>query len=226
MKDFVIVVQGGSIHVEEIRKALKGFNVIFSTWEGNESKYLDSDIVVYNKIPTYTGPANLNLQKITTMSGLTKAKELGYKRALKLRSDLVPTNSNDFIKLLDNDYLNFLCWHSHEVYPDCPGYLVDYLMSGKIDDLLVLWDIKDMSWCNVPEIHITQQYINELMDKVDVEYFLQELNEKNDLFWIKRGINLRTYQANKTYNKFGKFNFELNKEHLVSNYTKFLKKNN
>ena len=185
MKDFVIIVQGGSAHVEQMREALNGFNVIFSTWENEKGKYLESDIVVYNEKPNYNGPANLNLQKITTIGGLNKAKELGYKRALKLRSDLVPTNIEVFIKLLDNDSLNFLCWHSHEVYPDCPGYLVDYLMSGRIDDLLTLWDINDMSWCNVPEIHITQQYISKLMGEVDVKYFLQELNENNDLFWLK-----------------------------------------
>ena len=222
MKDFVVIVQGGSGYVEQIRKALDGFDVIFSTWVGEQSKYLESDIVVYNEMPKYTGPANLNLQKISTVGGLIKAKELGYKRALKLRSDLIPKNTKDFIKLLDNEDLNFLCWHSHEVYPNCPGYLVDYLMSGKIDDLLVLWDIKDMSWCRVPEIHITQQYISQLMGEVNVRYFLQELNQSNDLFWIKRNINLSSYQASKSYDKFGKFNFELNKENLVSDYTKFL----
>lgn len=223
MEDFVIIVQGSSSYTEQLREALKDFNVIFSTWVGEEKKYSDSDLVVYSQLPLYAGPANLNLQKITTIAGLNRAKELGYKRALKLRSDIIPTNISEFVKYLDNNSMNFLCWHCHEVYPNCPGYLIDYLMSGSIDDLIVLWDIQDMSWCLVPEIHLTQQYITKLMNKVEIEYFLPTLNENNDLFWIKRDIRLSSYQANQIYNKYRKYDFELNKEHLVSDYVKFLK---
>ena len=71
-----------------------------------------------------------------------------FKKCLKLRSDIAPTNAHEFIKLLNNDNLNFLCWHCHEVYPKCPGYLVDYLMSGDIDDLIELFDIQDKYFDN------------------------------------------------------------------------------
>jgi len=223
MNDFVIIVQGSNIYVEQIKKALTDLNVIFSTWVGEEEKYCKNDNVIFNEIPNYSGPANLNYQKVSTLSGLKKAKELGYNRALKLRGDIIPTNINELIKLFNNNSLNFLCWHCHEVYPNCPGYLIDYLMSGKIDDLIELWDIEDMSWCTVPEIHLTQQYISKLIDRVDIQYFLPELNSNNDLFWIKRGFNLSSYQANTIYDKYKKYDFDLNKEHLVSDYIKFLK---
>jgi hypothetical protein len=222
-KDFVIIVQGGSEYVPQLKEKLEGFNVIFSTWVGDEKKYLDTDVVIYNEKPTYTGPANLNLQKITTINGLKKAKEMGFKRALKLRSDLIPTNMSELFKSLDNEYLNFLCWHCHEVYPNCPGYLIDYLMSGDIDYLIKLWDIEDMNWCAVPEIHLTQQYISKLMSNVNIKYFLDELKSDNDLYWVKHNINLSSYQANTVYDKYKKYDFELNKEHLTLDYTKFLK---
>jgi hypothetical protein len=222
VKDFVIVVQGASSYVKMLKESLKEFNVIYSTWEGQQQNYTESDTVIYNKMPVFAGPANLNLQKVTTIAGLQKAKELGYKRALKIRSDILPTNTKEFIKSLDNDSMNFLCWHYHEVYPNCPGYLIDYLMSGKIDDLLELWDINDMSWCSVPEIHLTQQYITKLINKVNVEYFLPSLNVNNDLYWIKRNINLSSYQENKIYDKYKKYDFGLNKEHLTKNYINFL----
>jgi len=223
MNDFVIIVQGSSIYVEQIKEALKDFNIIFSTWVGEEEKYSENDNIIFNETPIYSGPANLNYQKISTLSGLKKAKELGYNRALKLRGDIIPTNINELIKSFDNDSLNFLCWHCHEVYPNCPGYLIDYLMSGKIDDLIELWDIEDMTWCTVPEIHLTQQYISKLISRVNIQYFLPELNSNNDLLWIKHGINLSSYQANTIYDKYRKYDFELNKEHLVSDYIKFLK---
>lgn len=224
MEDFVIIIQGASSHVPLMKDSFKGLNVIFSTWEGEEAKYSETDIVVYNKFTSFVGPANLNLQKVSTISGLELAKKMGFKRALKLRSDLIPTNVSEFLKLLDNNTFNFLCWHCHEVYPNCPGYLIDYLMSATIDDLLILWDITDMSWCTVPEIHITQQYISKLIDKTPINYFLSELSETNDLYWIKNKTNLSSYQANTRYDKFRKYDFETNKEHLNNNYIKFLKK--
>lgn len=180
--------------------------------------------MIFNQIPPYPGPANLNLQKISTMAGLQKAKQLGFRRVLKLRSDIIPTNMGEFIKLLDNNFLNFLCWHAHEVYPNCPGYLVDYLMSGPIDYLVELWDILDMNWCSVPEVYITQQYILKLLDKVNIQYFLPNLNKDNDLFWAKQGIFLSSYQSNNIYDKYRKYDFELTSEYLKKDYIKFLNK--
>jgi hypothetical protein len=223
MKDFVIIVQGSSLYVERLKQSLYGFNVIYSTWIGEENKFSEADIVIFNDLPNFYGPANLNLQKITTMSGLRKAKEMGYKKALKLRSDIIPTNMNKFVDCLDNDAINFLCWHLHEVYPGCPGYLVDYLMSGSVDDLLELWNIQDMSWCSVPEVFLTQQYILKLIHTTKIEYFLPFLDETNDLHWLKNNIKLSSYKENYIYDRYRKYDFGLNKEFLINEYTKFLK---
>ena len=218
MDNLAIIIQGPSNYVNQIKNSFIGYDLIFSTWSGSQSKYEITDVVIYNELPIYSGPSNMNLQKITTINGLLKAKELGYSKALKIRSDLIPNNINEFIKLLNNDKLNFLSWHYHEVYDNCPGYLIDYLMSGYIDDLIDLWDINDMSSCNVPEIILTQRYISKLMDKVDINYFLDGLSVNNDLFWLKNGISLKSYQVNNTYDKYRKFEFGLNNE-----YIKFLK---
>lgn len=221
MEDFVIIVQGPSSYVEQIKNSLLGFNIVFSTWVGEENKYLNSDTVIFNEPPTHPGPFNLNYQKTSTLSGLIKAKNLGYRRALKLRSDIAPTNINKFFKLIDNDSLNFLCWHYHEVYLGCPGYLVDYLMSGNIDDLIKLWDIKDMDWCNIPEVYLTNQYIQHLIDAVDINYFLNNLNQNNDLHWIKKQIMLSSYQPNNIYDRYAEYNFVENKQRLKENYISF-----
>lgn len=222
MKDFVVIVQGASSHVTKQKESLRDANVIFSTWIGEESKYTNDDIVLFNQKPSYLGPCNLNLQKQSTLAGLFKAKEMGFTRALKIRSDLTTTNYNQLFNLIDNEDLNFLCWHHHEVYPKCPGYLVDYLMSGKIDDLIKLWEINDMSKCKVPEIILTEQYINKLMNSVEISYFLPKLNGDNDLHWLKNNLMLSSYQANNKYDKFGKFDFSANKQHLALDYMKFL----
>ena len=114
--DLAIIIQGESNYVENLRSAFKGCNTIFSTWHGEESKYSDDDKVIYNLIPDDRGPCNLNLQKISTINGLLLAKKLGFKKALKIRSDLIPNNTTEFLNLFNNNYLNFLCWHDHQVY--------------------------------------------------------------------------------------------------------------
>ena len=69
--DLAIVIQGESKYVELLKSAFKGYNTIFSTWEGEESKYSSDDKVIYNSLPRgkfgeyIFGPCNLNLQKIS-----------------------------------------------------------------------------------------------------------------------------------------------------------------
>lgn len=221
MEDFVVLIQGGIDFLPKQKEIWKGYNIIFSTWKGNEKHFDENDIVIFNDFPLDPGPANVNLQLISTINGLQKAKELGFKKILKIRSDLIPTNVTKFINLLNFEKLNFLCWHGHEVYPDCPGYLVDYLMAGEIDQMIKLWSFKEI-FCVVPEVMLTWSYIENC--NTDTEYFLHSLTEDNDLFWIKNNIFLSSYR-NKMYNDaFRKYDFNLNKNFLEKNYLSFLKK--
>ena len=224
MNKLGILIQGSSSNVEEQKSKWgdKLNDLLFSTWVGEEIKYKNTDKVIFNDYPADFGSANFNLQIITTINGLTEMKKLGYTHVLKLRSDLVPTNYQDFLKLIDNDNLNFLCWHEHIVYDNCPGYLVDYLMSGPIDDMINLWSIND-NFCVVPEIILTWSYISKLSN-LPINYFLDSLNTNNDLLWIKNNIHLSSYQSNNIYDKYKKYDFSLNKENLKSDYLKFLNK--
>lgn len=185
-----IVVQGASNYVEEIKNAWKDFkkDIIFSTWKGEENKYDKNDKVIFNETPLYPGPFNFNYQKISTYNGLLEAKKLGYTHALKIRSDYLPTNSKEFIKLLNPDKLNFLMWIYTSFlwidYPTLNGYLDDHFSFGPIDDMITLWNIKD-NFCHSPEIMLTWSYISKLKDKIGVNFVLDKLNDKNDLFYVK-----------------------------------------
>ena len=101
MTDFCILVTGQSNFVDYVKKSFKAFsnNILFSCWEGDEQKYNNHDTVVFNSIPDDSGFGNINLQKIATLNGLYAAKDLGYDRVLKIRSDLVPTNDVLFMRL-------------------------------------------------------------------------------------------------------------------------------
>jgi len=195
-----IVVQGQSLYVKEVKNAWKDYknDLIFSTWIGDENKYNENDIVLFNEVPTHSGPYNFNYQKTSTYNGLLKAKELGYTHALKIRSDYLPTNAKEFLKLLNPNKLNFLLWHYTSFlwldYPTLNGYIDDHFSFGPIDYMIDMWNIKDV-FCQSPEIMITWSYISKLKDKIDVNYLLLNLNEKNDLFYIKFG--------NQTHHAFG-----------------------
>lgn len=219
MDKIAIVIQGASTNVEEQKSAWTKFkeDIIFSTWVGSESYYNSDDIVIYNELPTDSGPMNINYQIKSTLSGLKKAKDLGYKYALKLRSDLIPTDSVKFLDILVEDKFNFLCWHAHEVYPGCPGYLIDYLMSGEINNMIKLWEIDDI-FCVVPEIIITKKY-TDLFSINDISYFLEKINIENNLFWIKRNTYLDSYKITIS-DPYNKYSFNESKEYLNSDYIK------
>ena len=113
---------------------------------------------------------------------------MGYTHALKIRSDYLPTNAKNFVKLFDFDKLVFLMWHYTTFlwvdYPTLKGYFNDHFCFGPIDYMLELWDIK-INFCHSPEILLTWSYITKLKDKIDLKYILNDLNEDNDIYYIK-----------------------------------------
>lgn len=112
--DITVVVQGAIDKnltqkcLKSIRKYLPDAEIILSTWEGAQLEGLDYDILVLNKDPggckhdfvIYNKPRsmnNFNRQLVSTKNGILKASQ---KYCLKLRSDLILTNSN-FLKYWD-----------------------------------------------------------------------------------------------------------------------------
>lgn len=218
--DSVILVQGPSVLVPKIKEVFEGYNLLFSTWAGEEDNYDSSDIVIYNSFPEHRMPSNFNLQKITTFNGLFACKALGYKRVLKIRSDMYPNNTDEFIKLLENDDLNFLIWHYHCTSIGYNGYLVDYLMSGKIDDMLKLWDIDNCEFNYVSEVVLTDSYIRNLSD-VPINFFLNGISKDNDIIWEKKNTKLSEYNTNGFIKDGHDYSYLYLKEHHLNiNYGK------
>ena len=51
MDNICLIIQGPSVNVNILKDKYKNMNIqiIFSTWEGEESKYNENDIVIFNK---------------------------------------------------------------------------------------------------------------------------------------------------------------------------------
>lgn len=179
-KKFCIVVQGPSDYVKDIKIAWKDFDVIFSTWEGEEKKYEPSDKVIFSKPPTSKCGKHhtLHLQRASTLNGLLLAKSLGYERVLKWRSDHIPTNPKQLLKIFKKNKLNIHSFHKHK-----SGYILDFFMEGQINDLIKLFTFAGKNY-EYPEEALTEQlFCNELNKKTN--FFISDINESNDIIWLK-----------------------------------------
>jgi hypothetical protein len=232
MNEIAIIIQGPLIiddlyqkQVNILPKQLESFcdfpkQIIFSTWEHYKQENLPVDEFnfIFNEPPPEHGQLNLWLQKKSTIEGLKRAKDLNFKYALKLRSDMVLSNPGRFFSLMNLEKLNFLCWNHHQSYVGLPGYLTDFIMFGEIDEMIKLWEIEE-DFANGPEIMMTENLIKNCNS--DIEYFLNKLSEDCDLFWVKNQFNFSIFPLNKpkpTVCNKPWYVFSETKEYLNKNY--------
>jgi hypothetical protein len=187
-----VVIQGTYENKESVKKIRNSFllsgdyQIIWSTWNYiPKDWFYPSEIVIQNNPPSHSGHANYNYQKISTINGMMKAMELGYKRAIKWRSDMIPTNPFKLYELF-GDGLNIYFWVNSEM-----GYVADFVFEGECEDIIKIFSPEDghKEKLIFPEHSITRQiYRNELNFKTQT--FGQNLTNENDIFWIKRNYHL------------------------------------
>ena len=181
-----IVVQGPTNPERSPRDLGWENNVIYSTWKGSEEFYKKTETVVFSDTPSFPGISNWMYQKKSTLAGLYLAREMGFDRALKWRSDFKVKNPELFLSLFE-DKINFYAWHDH-----CGGYLIDYFIEGGVSDLINLFEnSKDDKF---PEKNLTDSFF-EL--RLEAAFILPKLKEA-DAFWIKNGFWLSENNFNDT----------------------------
>jgi hypothetical protein len=184
-----VVVQGQTYpsYIDSVRRGWEGYQIIFSTWDTTDkSYYREDDIVIYNPVPSDCGTKNLNLQKISTINGFLKARELGWDRALKARSDFSTTTADGFFELFDRTKLNL---HGY-----WDGYINDFYMEGTIDDILTLFDVPISG--PYPEWNLTKQlYDSKLNEKCCCMVNKLEFN-KADIKWERMGYWFSSHIGN------------------------------
>jgi len=184
-----VVVQGQTYpqYVDSVRRGWDGYQIIFSTWDTTDRTYYnEDDIVIYNPIPADVGTKNLNLQKISTINGFLKARELGWDRALKARSDFSTTTADGLFELFDKNKLNL---HGY-----WDGYINDFYMEGMIDDILTLFDVAPGG--PYPEWNLTKQlYDSKLNEKSYCIVNGLEFN-KADIKWERMGYWFSSHVGN------------------------------
>lgn len=206
MDKICLIIQGPSVNVNIMKEKYKDINIqiIFSTWEGEESKYNENDIVIFNKTPIEKGIQNVMLQQLSTYNGLLKAKEMGFENAIKIRSDAYFNDLSCFLKNdIDFNKVNFLYFLDyHRIYgPDKKNnnykYFCDYIQIGSVDNLLKMWDFK-YSQCYYAEQLISKHIFN-TFKKEDIAFIGNYVTKDCDIFWISRKLYLST--LDRTYYK-------------------------
>lgn len=190
LSDTIVISQGPLLYSAQVENAWKGtLPIIHSTWRGENSPQSLRNML-YSSRPT-PGAQNVWLQAKSTLEGLKLAKENGYKKALKIRSDLVPTNAAKFIELLEGD-LCFLFWHNWR-----SGYFLDYAMWGNVDTLMDIWSFDEEPL--YPEAGITKKIFDLRLDKCEIKFIGPHLDKNNDLHWLKNNVFISDYSQDSLY---------------------------
>lgn len=208
MNDICMIIQGPSMYVKTLKERYQNTDVqiIYSTWEGEESKYDNDDIVVFSKKPNISGVQNVILQRISSYNGLLKAKELGYKKAIKIRDDCYFTDLSRFLnKGIDFNKLNFLYFLKyHRVGgPDKNSnnyeYFYDLFQISSVDNLLKMWDF-EYKQCSYSE-QLTTEHVIKTFKKDQLNFIGDYLTNDCDIYWISRNSYLSSVNKEhyKTY---------------------------
>lgn len=166
--------------------------VIHSTWKGSEQFYKEGETVVFSDTPSAPGISNWLYQKQSTLAGLYLAKEMGFERAVKWRSDFRVKNPSSFLNLFEDGKINFYAWHDH-----AGGYLIDYFIEGSVEDLINIFENSGDSY--FPEKNLTDSVFSlNLAGKVCFVLPKMGNGAETDTFWIKNGFWLSVNNSNET----------------------------
>jgi len=164
-KSLAVVIQGPIVRkdsftletVKIYQRHFAGTSIILSTWEDEPPsairQFEDLGItMILNAKPAYAGEGNINLQIVSSRSGMRKAKESGVEYALKTRTDqrMYAPNVADFIQNVIEIFPVHGNWPrqkkrivgcSLNTFKYRMYGLSDMLICGDIDDMLLYWDI-------------------------------------------------------------------------------------
>ena len=206
MDKICLIIQGPSDHVNIIKEKYKNMNIqiIFSTWIGEESKYNENDIVIFNKIPIEKGIQNAMLQQLSTYNGLLKAKEMGFENAIKIRGDAYFTDLSCFLKNeIDYNKLNFLFFldyhrdNGRDITLENYRYFCDYIQISSVDNLLKMWNFKYERVFYSEQL--TTKHIFNTFKSDDIAFIGNYLTKDCDIYWISRKMYLSTLNSCMNY---------------------------
>ena len=174
-----IVIQGAlnPQWIPLVKEGWKGYPTLFSTWRDEDKSlfdYRDNVIWNYDVLP---GVRNLNKQRVSSLNGFRQAKDMGFKRVLKWRTDFYCPNPAQFLKIFPEDKLNFYAWHRD-------NYVTDFFMEGDIDEMIELFSFDGVENYAYPEEAFTKRMFGLGLD-TKAHFVCKDIFEPNDIKWLK-----------------------------------------
>lgn len=205
--------------VKQYRKLYPEAVIVVSTWDDTpvrdveQIRGLDVEVVL-NKKPIPNG-ANFNLQMITSLNGILKAKELGCEYVCKTRSDhrmYAPNLFRYLINMLTSFPLQISCSAKSRIIAiSANTYLTrlygisDMWQFGHIDDMLVYWGCDPAREDDELKRYSNEQYLcASYIKKLDFEL---NWSEEDSLFYYanlfvvidSQSVDLYSWKCSKEY---------------------------
>ena len=123
-----------------INEMIKNYQTIISTWNTEDKEKIEMlklktvDIIL-NTMPEFRGFQNINCSNTTICKGLKIAKEHGYEECFVMRTDNYINNIKKCIEIFqekNTKKIVSIAWFNDKNH----YYIVDYMMYGKIDNLI------------------------------------------------------------------------------------------
>lgn len=200
--DLYVVVIGHLRHINDLIIFYKGIkNVVFvvdknETEENKNTLKNNGFTVIVSDTPNFNGFGNVNFQCNSSITGAKYVKSVGGKYMIRMRSDQIILQIQEFINNFKFDKLGFISYFNQS-RPE-PGaydflgfnnsylktktpmkslnkliysYLMDYCISGPVDDMLCLFDYFESYPIQAPAEH-----------KLLMTYFLKKDLEYDNTF--------------------------------------------
>lgn len=145
--------------VKIYKQLFPGALIIVSTWKTEDSQIInrieqEGALVILNDLPEINGVGNINYQKVSTLAGLCKAKELGCSYSMKTRTDqrVYKTDMYPYLRSLLQTFQIDDVWHIGQkeriafcqgIFPNSmliPFHVCDFFFFGSTNDLISYFD--------------------------------------------------------------------------------------
>jgi hypothetical protein len=185
-----IVIQGPTIYCNKIVDTYKDIpNVVFSTWTDEPQENIDlikskGIEVIQSEKPSFCGSLNVNLQALSTYTGIKYLENKGVTEVLKVRNDYHISDVKLLLDLLKGRSLSFLAICKPQVrglyyelgyIHDSFDFPIDHVIYGKIKNVEKCFNFQMEEMLPIPpEALIAYSYFSnsDLEFKLDYRTFM------------------------------------------------------
>lgn len=190
-----IIIQGPTTYYKTTVEKYKDIpNVVWSTWENEPIEnlnYIKKHIpLVLNKVPSFAGYLNINLQNITTSSGIAYLIEKNVDEILKIRGDIIINDPVKLLSLLKGRKMSFLQMCKEGARKDLYYELVYSHFSHDYPSDLIMYGNADILYSGFG--FITEEFYQIPPESLIAYHILQAMNIEFKLnydHFIKNGIS-------------------------------------